>query len=359
MKNLGIFFVLALVATAFTAVGQGVIKNTNYDPENGVDAPIFCAGGLVALEGPDWVAQLWANGQPLSDPRPFGTGLKAGYWQAPEEEIELGVVVPGIAPGEITEVAVYVWDSSLYTSLEDAIVSLTLHDTLGFMSFQLVVGDPGNVEAGILPTPAPLIGLKSFSNNWNSLSGADGPPCGFSGELEVRVTPLSSTLLIGSGIDWNYQLVRSGDLEVWKVVRTVIGREDGLPINLSSERGKSQFFALRKRPGLEFVDELIAHWEAQRLRNYDFSFSGMSPIDYESVLDFRIQVRAGAVVGVDGIWKRDFLIDDVLEFEEVAVSGVVGFEDMTISGIYRSLHARAHDGLLGKIVFPSTDFQSP
>ena len=41
MKNLGILIVLTFIATDSTAVGQGVIKNTNYDPENGVDAKVM------------------------------------------------------------------------------------------------------------------------------------------------------------------------------------------------------------------------------------------------------------------------------------------------------------------------------
>ena len=129
---------------------------SNYEPANGVDAPVFDWNGN-RLEGMNFLAMLYVglttnSLQGLPTAAPFLTGIYAGYFY------DLERTAPNIPVGSLSWVQVRAWDARLGQSYED-----TVQSGLGGYGesnpFQVVAGG-----AGVPPTlPAFLVGLQSFS----------------------------------------------------------------------------------------------------------------------------------------------------------------------------------------------------
>ena len=120
----------------------------------GVDAPVYDVGGAVRLEGPDWVAQLWAGPTPdslapIGAPCPFRTGVGAGYWNPAPDATR---TIPTVAPGATAFVQVKIWYKCDDTTGYD-------ESLLGGGSSVFTVVTGG---AGWPPSlPAPLLGLQA------------------------------------------------------------------------------------------------------------------------------------------------------------------------------------------------------
>ena len=314
---------LFCLGIASQSLAQGVIKNTNYDPANGIDAPIYHGEGI--LIGPEWSAQLFAGPsegslQPVGSISPFGRFGLAGYWQAPEDEVTNGVAVPGVAPGATAYVQVWAWDSS-YGSLSDAMAS----GGPGYVYspvFEVVVGPAGD--------PAPLVGLESFSLLVDTLS--------FRGDLDIR----GDMLLVGSGAGGNFQIRHSSDLSQWRIVTTSLGDGSGTAdvVDSISLDESSGYYALQK--DRNFTSGLVGLWEQQSISDYNFTCEGVIPLNtMNGRCALSIEVRNGVVSNITGNVRRWILSGDkweIIEFEPVASQG--GFEKMTVPGIYQEIEAK-------------------
>lgn len=120
-----------------------------------VDAPVSDLDGTTLLEGPAYLAQLYAAPTadrlaPVGPPVPFRTGIAAGYIPAEERSI------PTIPPGGRAFVQVRVWESTAGETFEEAVAR---NSKVGLSKvLELVTGN-----AGSPPTlPAYLVGLEAF-----------------------------------------------------------------------------------------------------------------------------------------------------------------------------------------------------
>ena len=308
---------------ASQSLAQGVVKNTNYDPANGVDAPVSHGEGI--LMGPEWNAQLFAGPtggsmQPVSSILPFGRFGLAGFWQAPEDEVTNGVAVPGVAPGETANVQVFAWDQS-FASLSDAIASGG-PDYVSSSVFDVVTGSPGD--------PAPLVELVSFSLLVDTFS--------FDGDLDIR----GDMLLVGSGAGGSFQIRHSSDLSQWRIVMTSLGDGSGTAdvVGRISLDESSGYYAVQK--DRNFTSELIELWEQQSISNYNFTYEGVIPLNtMNGRCALSIEVRNGVVSNIAGNVRRWNLSGDaweISEFEPVAGQG--GFDKMTFPGIYQEIETK-------------------
>ena len=125
----------------------------NEMPEGGYTrrALVFDVDGISPLNGPDYVAQLYAGPtlatiRAVGQPSPFRSGFDAGLIE-PE-----AIPLPTVAPGQGFFAQVRAWQRSKAASYEEA-------RAIGskFGRSEVI-----QLNAGIMPEPPPLWGLQSF-----------------------------------------------------------------------------------------------------------------------------------------------------------------------------------------------------
>ncbi len=121
----------------------------------GVDAPVYDTDGVTKLEGPAFLAQLYAGPtldglRPAGAAAPFRSGPAAGYWLSGARSV--GEVAPG---GEAVCV-VKVWEAVFGTTFEQAAAA---GGKVGMSAPVTVITGGAGEPPGL---PAPLIGLSSF-----------------------------------------------------------------------------------------------------------------------------------------------------------------------------------------------------
>lgn len=157
MKSLSILGACALLAaTAMAADGTIDVRNRNTGA--GIDAPIFDVGGATKLDGPNYVAQIFAGpvGGSLTafgSKMPFRTGTGAGYYNYGADPT---LTLTGLAAGADAQVQVRVWESQ-YADFAAAQAAGGKYGSSAILTLKT-----GN--AGTPPTlPTALTGLTSFS----------------------------------------------------------------------------------------------------------------------------------------------------------------------------------------------------
>lgn len=114
--------VMSYPATLAVQVGAGGgwVDWSNYEPYlNGVDSRVFDVDGVTPLEGPDYVAQLYAGAtsnslHAVSEMAPFSTGFEAGLYYGNFAR------VPDVLAYETAYIQVRVWDKSRWETFEEA-----------------------------------------------------------------------------------------------------------------------------------------------------------------------------------------------------------------------------------------------
>ena len=165
---------------AASALAQGTINFSNYNPGAGIDAPVFHADGTTKVSGPNYMAGLYAGPTPQSlslwATTAFLSGGAAGYFNGG------GVSIPTVAGGAVAYCELVYWDSTLggtTTGATDVQAFAYMQSGLGHadiwgatpydyvrgieMPFGVVTGDPSVTPPG---TPAPLVGLQPFTFDW-------------------------------------------------------------------------------------------------------------------------------------------------------------------------------------------------
>jgi hypothetical protein len=166
--------IIVSIALSLTAIhpafGQSSFAFRNYYPPN-VDAPVLDSQG-VRLEGPNYAAELWGSATPdsltpvltfVSMQRVilrFLSGGGAGYVIDPEgrpfgDQLTVLQVPPysGLAWLQVRS-----WDLRLGVTYEDAVAR-----GLGGYGESPLFSAHGSDPRDLLGTPAPLVGLQSFS----------------------------------------------------------------------------------------------------------------------------------------------------------------------------------------------------
>lgn len=158
--------------TVQTGVGGGAVDWSNYEPyANGIDSRVFDIDGVTALEGPNYVAQLYAgvlsnNLHAASAPTAFFTEPEAGLYNGP-----IGVV-PDVLANQTAYIQVRVWDISKWETFEEAaalggkvgkseVIPKVLQPPFvppmftELYSFKLEAGSPVLATAKLYPNPEP------------------------------------------------------------------------------------------------------------------------------------------------------------------------------------------------------------
>ena len=117
------------------------------------DAPVFDVDGITPLNGPRYVAHLYAGTtldtmRPTASPTPFRTGFQAGYF------VSKVVTFPNIPPGIPIFAQIRVWESSRGNSYEEA---RALGGKFGRSSIMQVT-----LGGGLTP-PQRLVAISRFS----------------------------------------------------------------------------------------------------------------------------------------------------------------------------------------------------
>jgi len=172
MTTIYIISLMTLFFAIFPAHGQSsfALRN-NYPPD--VNAPVFGSQG-ARLEGSNYAAELWGSATPDSltpvltfvtrqrviVPFLTGPGFGAGYFSDPEGRAfgdELTVL--GVPPGTgLAWLEVRAWDTRLGATYEDVVAR-----GLGGFGESPLFSAHGSNPVDLLGTPAPLLGLQSFS----------------------------------------------------------------------------------------------------------------------------------------------------------------------------------------------------
>ncbi len=140
------------------AAAQGTLWFSNLPAAvPGGGAPVYDVCGCNGLEGPLYVAQLYAGNNdwtltPVGPPVPFMTGTRAGFFSDPTAR-----VIPNALPQTPVEVEVRVWAITDGATYEDALA----HGGLTGASAPIHVYLGGSGEPPGLPSS--LIGLTSFT----------------------------------------------------------------------------------------------------------------------------------------------------------------------------------------------------
>ena len=156
--------------TILVGLGGGWVDWNNYEPyANGIDSRAYDVDGITPLEGPDYVAQLYAgansnNLHAVSEVTPFFTGFEAGlYYGNPAR-------VPDVLAFETAFIQVRVWDKSQWETYEQAsalggkvgkseIIPKKLYPEIQIptftelYSFKLESGSPSMATAKLYPNP--------------------------------------------------------------------------------------------------------------------------------------------------------------------------------------------------------------
>jgi hypothetical protein len=150
---------LACLLCLESAVAQGTILFANRVPQAGIDASVYDGITGIPLEGPWWLAQLYAGSansesslSPVGSPTPFQTGQIPGYWEP------VVVAVPGIGEGEKVWLQAHVWSSWFGATWEDARAK-PVGQANGLFGSSLPLVDV--LLGGSEPTP--MVGLESFA----------------------------------------------------------------------------------------------------------------------------------------------------------------------------------------------------
>jgi hypothetical protein len=160
MKKLAI--IAALLVASATAYAQGTITFNNR-VAGIVDAPVFDVGGTVRLDGPAYLAQLYAGPAGTADSAltaqgptaPFRTGAGAGYIVNQGD-----ITINGVAAGARAQIQMKAWAAAGGASYEAAVAAgAKAGASASFLSEPL-----GGIIPGAPPATAPsLVGLTSFS----------------------------------------------------------------------------------------------------------------------------------------------------------------------------------------------------
>jgi formylglycine-generating enzyme required for sulfatase activity len=147
------------VLDVYSGETGGTIYFNNYCLACGIDAPVFDTDGTTKLQGPAYLAQLYAGPSaesllPVGPAVPFRTGTFAGYVSGGADPSR---IVPSVPAGEVACVEVRAWDCAKGTSYEQA---LAAGGKVGrSQTLALKTGGRGAPPE----LPADLTGLQSFS----------------------------------------------------------------------------------------------------------------------------------------------------------------------------------------------------
>jgi hypothetical protein len=147
-----------------STLAQSTFRLQNFNQSAGIDAPLFDAQGN-RLAGANYAAELWGgvasdslsptvsltSGQRVIVP--FLTGTGAGYFSAIDE-----MTVWQVFAGSFAWVQVRAWDARLGATYEN-VAALGVGGYGESSLLYLMGGNP----VGLPTTPAPLVGLESFS----------------------------------------------------------------------------------------------------------------------------------------------------------------------------------------------------
>ncbi len=145
---------LFLSLGGWPAWGQGALVFANRLIAQGVNAPVVYLGPLVPggpchemlAAGPNFLAQLYINGRPATDPVPFREGVLAG-------SIAPMVVYPEGLPGGTTVSAqMYAWYAPNGETLQE---SYLVHGPGASIPLSVTL-------AAVPSLPTPMVGLQPF-----------------------------------------------------------------------------------------------------------------------------------------------------------------------------------------------------
>ena len=130
---------------------------SNLVPPASVDAPGLDAETGSRLEGPAYLAQLYAGPTPellapVGRPQPFQSGVGAGYWETSEDS---WLTLPTVVPGATAYAQVKVWESRGGWHFEEAVAAGAKAGSSEVLAVATGGGDP----MVLWPT---LRGLQSF-----------------------------------------------------------------------------------------------------------------------------------------------------------------------------------------------------
>jgi hypothetical protein len=138
-----------------TATGSSAVSTANRRlTQPYIDAPIYDLDGVTRLEGPNFLAQLYAgatsnNLRAVGAPLPLRTGAAAGYLPAE------GRIIPDVPAGQYVYGQIRVWEAAFGASYEEAAQS---GGKFGKSQTLAVIYQSQFPP----PPPTPLVGLTSF-----------------------------------------------------------------------------------------------------------------------------------------------------------------------------------------------------
>jgi hypothetical protein len=152
--------VLSVLVGAVPVGAEPTVRFTNFDPANGIDAPVTNHVTGLRLSGAPFWAQLYYGpaGSPetglvaIGSVTPFLTGGLAGYFNDGTRTL------PGVTEGALATFQVRVWQNSFGLTYEEAVMNpLAIYGKS--LVFETVTGGAGTPFNG----PAPLTGLMGFT----------------------------------------------------------------------------------------------------------------------------------------------------------------------------------------------------
>jgi hypothetical protein len=141
------------------AHAQGTFIFSNRVTAAGVDAPVLDVGNATRVDGANFLAAIFLNGQQLGAAAPFRTGTGAGYWNPGGDSVR---VVAGHFSGDIvTGFTVEVWDSTKGTTARAACAAGG--KAASSITFSITLGGPRIDPAQPPDLPGVMLNFHSLS----------------------------------------------------------------------------------------------------------------------------------------------------------------------------------------------------
>jgi hypothetical protein len=234
----------------------GTINFNNHVPASGIDAPVFDTDGLTKLEGPAYLAQLYAGASAdsllaVGPAVPFKTGAFAGYVSSGADARRIVATVPA---GQAACVEMRAWESAKGTTYERALAAA---GKIGHSEVLTITTGGAGQPPGF---PADLVGLASFAIGRETI-----PPVITISSPVAGVTPDERAVLAGTVTD------NAGVAAVrWERDGQALGSlalENGqfLVPDLRLHRGENRFRVVATDvAGNQGAAEVVVTWEPSR-----------------------------------------------------------------------------------------------